>query len=154
VNELGFWSKVRALFNAHPYALLKKLPAEGFGGKGTPDGLYVVDGGVTGLLEFKYEPAWPVRADTLVKVGLTTQQRAWLEEWCAKSGRGHVLLGVAKDWFLLELHEVPPAVGDAEPRISRVALDGIRRQYRGGTFKDLARLPELLANLPAPVVDS
>jgi len=153
VNEAGFWTKVRGAINDTPHARAHKL-TDMFTA-GTPDALYCIDG-VTGVLELKYVPAWPVRDATLIEVGLTEAQRVWLEEWRGRAGgRAHVLLGVAKDWFLLELHEVPPAPAEGKlPRISRIALDAIRRQGRGATFKDLAGLlPATLAQQASPVVD-
>jgi len=141
VNESGFWDRARNAINEHPHGVAHKL-TDMFTA-GTPDALYCIEGH-TGVLELKYVQVWPKRAETNVPVGLTENQRAWMLDWKEKGwGRAHVLLGVEKDWFLLEMEEIPLAPA---PRLHPMYLEGVRARGAGGTFKDLkGLLPALLA---------
>lgn len=76
--------------------------------KGRPDVLFSImddaDGAMlTGMLELKYDPAWPARETTLIDVGLTAEQfrylQIWYENW-RDPRAAMVLFGVGKDWFL------------------------------------------------------
>lgn len=145
-NEGSFWTKVRNEFHKTPRQRLRRFTDNL--GPGAPDGLYTANG-VTGVLELKYLPRWPVRAGTKIKVGkdgLSEPQRMWLEDWEACGGRAHVLLGVDQEWFLLRLHEVPE-----DNYITRLALDAIRRDGRAGMMRDLKRLSVVLTGQLEPV---
>jgi len=143
VNEAGFWTKIRGSINAHPHGVAHKL-TDMFTA-GTPDALYCIEGH-TGVLELKYEPAWPKRSSTEVTVGLTENQRAWMLDWATKGwGTAWVLLGVAQEWFLLQIDEVPDY---PVPKIPRAYLEEVAARGYGGTFKDLKTvLPALLAGV-------
>ena|SRR5690242_450404 len=144
MNESGFWDKVRDAINAHPRGIARKLTDMFVAG--TPDARYCVEGHA-GLLELKYVPKWPTRIDT-VKIELTENQRTELLLWIEKGrGTAYVLLGVEKDWFLLDLDAIPPAPGSKQfPRLPVVYLEDVRARGDGGTFKDLkGLLPALLA---------
>lgn len=149
MNEAWFWAKVRGAFKDQPRTFLRKLPAEGFAGKGTPDGIYAVPG-AQGVLELKYTE-WPFRPSTPIDVGdhgVSPEQRLWLEGWVKAGGRGHVLLGVSLAWFLLRIDEVPE-----DSRVSRDFLKQVARDGRAGTTKTFKDLPALLAAQPHAVVN-
>lgn len=143
MNEAWFWKRTREAFKEHGRARLNKLPADGFAGAGVPDGMYCVEG-VAGVLELKYAPKWPARASTTVLPGLTPAQREWLADWVAVGGRAHVLMGVAREWFLMD---VPPS---HDTRYDRLWFEGLRHQGRAGMVKDINGLPALLRDLPWP----
>lgn len=65
---------------------------------GTPDVNYV-----GGWIELKQHDKWPVKPETILKLGhdLTTQQRIWLTRRMEKGGVALVLLQVARDYLLL-----------------------------------------------------
>lgn len=126
MNEAGFWAKVRAALHVPPRQVCRKL-TDAFTA-GTPDAFYVIDG-VVGFLELKYVPAWPKRAGTTVKVGLTVEQRRYLEMLRAAGARAHVLLGVARDVFLLAPDQIP-ADTDRLSRIKLFSPDVPRPQLR------------------------
>lgn len=140
MTEAWFWGRVRDAFNRRGGARLNKLPADGFAGAGIPDGLYCVDG-AAGVIELKYVPRWPARESTPIRTGLTPAQVAWMSDWKRAGGRAHVLLGVASEWFLLDV----PADHDA--RLSRLELDDCRRRGRSGAMHHLGSLPALLYDI-------
>jgi hypothetical protein len=142
-DEAAFWKVVReaAVRNR---GFVRKLPAEGFAGKGTPDGFFCLAGDIT-VAELKYVPAWPVRPDTDVAVKLTEHQNNWLAELVSPThgGRGFVVVGVADDWFLLRMHELGPA-NEFPIRLPQAQLR--ESLFRGKTTKvGLDRLIALLA---------
>ncbi len=76
--------------------------------KGRPDVLFSIFDHInghmlTGLLELKYDSAWPARHTTLIDVGLTGEQyrhlQIWYQNW-EDARAAMVLFGVGKDWFL------------------------------------------------------
>ncbi len=143
MNEASFWTKVRGAINAHPNGVAHKL-TDMFTA-GTPDALYCIRGH-TGVLELKYVPKWPVRTGTEIAIELTENQRAWMLDWIGKGlGSGFVLLGVAQEWFLLGVDEVPDY---PVPRLPVQYLKGITARGYGGTFRDLkSMLPACLERL-------
>jgi hypothetical protein len=151
MNEHGFWDKVRGILKDPPQSDANHLSAETIAG--TPDCLWAIRGKM-GLLELKFNRSWPVRDDTLVDVAVTVEQRRYLERIAATGNRAQVLLGVEDEWFLLEMHEVPPAPDPKKPpKISRLALAGVRRAGRAGSIdkKGLTKLRDLLASSTDPV---
>lgn len=140
-NEHAFSDAVARAFKKVPRARTRKLPADGYGGEGTPDRAYVVDG-VQGYLELKYVPFWPVRETTTVLVELTPRQFNWMADWIACGGRAHVLVGVSDEWFLMDLPSGPM------PRYDRLAFQALRAQGHAGKMRELRRLPALLHSLP------
>ena len=148
MNEARFWAKVREALNEPPFAMASKLSAEIIAG--TPDCLWAIDGKM-GLLELKYEPTMPKREKTKVTCAVTAEQRRFLDRVAATGNRAQVLLGIAKEWFLLEIHEVPEPDGPGAPKVSRSTLDACRRQGRSGTLKELSNLRAILSASPDPV---
>ena len=71
---------------------------------GTPDVAWTA-GGHSGFFELKHLPAWPARAETIVKPKhFTDEQRQWLHDWHMAGGRADLLLRVGsgrKAWWLL-----------------------------------------------------
>lgn len=132
-NEGAFWSAVRERLHVPPFAVCRKL-TDAFTA-GTPDAFYV-HAGITTYLELKYAPRWPVRADTVL-VGLTPDQRMYLELLRGVGAPAWVLLGVERDVLLLE-----PGIIPNDQRVHTTALGtgapGVR--FRG-------RLPDLAAAL-------
>lgn len=67
-------------------------------GTGTPDVNYV-----GGWIEDKYLPAWPKKANSIVRVRhYTPEQRAWHIKRCNAGGRVHVVIEVAGEWFVFD----------------------------------------------------
>lgn len=148
MNEARFWAKVREALNEPPSAMASKLSAEVIAG--TPDCLWAIDGKM-GLIELKYEPTMPKREKTRVTCAVTAEQRRFLERVAATGGRAQVLLGVAKEWFLLEIHEVPEPSGPGAPKVPRPTLEACRRTGRSGTIKELSKLRAILSTSRDPV---
>lgn len=76
-------------------------------GPGTPDIAYI-----GGWIEDKQLEAWPVRADTPVRVAhYTPQQRAWHSRHSRAGGRVHVVIEVARDVFVFRGDEAASGLG-------------------------------------------
>ena len=138
-NEGAFWGKVREALHKPPVSLCRKL-TDAFTA-GTPDAWYAVDGRV-GFLELKYLPAWPAKDTTLVSLGhgVTLEQRRYLDMLVQGGVPAWVLLGVAKDMFILRPQTVEAIYVDgAEGKVLRVWLE---------TDPAIVRVPNLRA-LPA-----
>lgn len=145
-NESAFWAKVREAVNA--VGTIKKLPAEGFAGKGTPDGAFAIRG-EQGIVELKYVTRWPARRATTVPIEVTPWQWIWLDDWVRKgSGRGFVLVGVGDDWFLLRMHELA-SLGPPTKRGWRVPQAWLRSAIFQGRLDDMPNLVSVLANARA-----
>lgn len=101
MSEGALWDTVRTALL--PWGALKRI--ENSVDLGTPDVLYclrrprsVPRVHVTGWVELKHLPAWPVRPDTPVVIDhLTREQVLFLEDW---PGAAYLLLQVEKDYLL------------------------------------------------------
>lgn len=78
-------------------APLKGVPVENIVYSGYPDISYT-----RGVIECKWEKAWPKRPSTVLRLTstFTPQQRRFLIEWCEAGGQGHLLLQVGQQWML------------------------------------------------------
>lgn len=143
-DEGSFWALTREAFKRHG-AFIRKLPAEGFAGKGTPDGIFAYSM-TSGVIELKYVKEWPKRPGTTVPVDLTPEQWNWLSDFVDKGGRGYVLLGVEDDWFLLRLHEIAAFESRADGGF-RATQQALRASKLQGRLGELSRVPDLVAQV-------
>jgi hypothetical protein len=76
---------------------LDAVPVENCVGLGTPDVNYV-----NGWIELKWLRAWPVHADTIVRLDhpLTPEQGAWLARRWGRGGFAWCMLQCRREWFL------------------------------------------------------
>ena len=107
--EKGFWGSLKRHTNQ-----AKKRGADIHFAKcqdafnsGWPDVVYRVES-TTGLMELKYVQQWPKRSTTKVKFKATAAQIQQLKNWYGKNGTGqsYGLLGVDREWFLLDVSTV------------------------------------------------
>lgn len=142
-NEGSFWALTRRAFQEEG-AFIRKLPAEGFAGKGTPDGFFA-HLGTNGVIELKYEKAWPKRVETTVPIDVTPEQWNWLTDCVGHGGRAFVLAGVEDDWFLLRVHELMTI-----PQGPKGGFRAPQQWLRDATFKgrlgELRKVPGLVAH--------
>jgi hypothetical protein len=88
-------SSIRS-FVVKALAPLHAVPVENVAWPGYPDVEYV-----GGVIELKQIPAWPKRADTIVRVEHFTQaQRTFLDDRGRAGDRTWVLLVVGREWLL------------------------------------------------------
>lgn len=150
-DEAAFRAAVLRAWKETYRAFIRKLPAEGFAGRGTPDDITCFEGKVA-MVEHKYVPAWPKRPQTKIPIELTPDQLGWLIDWRASGGRGFVLLGVEHDWFLLRLFELAAfnQYGLLELPF-KASQDALRKSlFRGTTTRaSLRTLPRLVAQISA-----
>jgi hypothetical protein len=108
-NEAAFWSDWLLPLLHQPVArrVAWKVPAETR--EGLPD-VWFKTAGLSGWLELKYVPQWPVRARTPIYVKVTAEQLAHLREARIARAAGWVLLGVDTEWFLLRPHGLRPDI--------------------------------------------
>lgn len=108
MNEAGFWATVvrPALHQPDIFGYVAwKVPAETRAG--LPDVWWSREAATRssernhGWLELKYVPAWPVRVTTPVTVEVRPDQLAHLREAHLAGAAAGVLLGVAREVFLL-----------------------------------------------------
>lgn len=115
MNERQWWSSHVKLAWHKPLKqwLAWKIQDEFFGGM--PDSICMANGAVA-IIEVKYEPDYPTRADTVMFVeqsikpkgkGLSVKQRNRLEEWAQCGGRAWVFFGVKKEGYLISIDQVP-----------------------------------------------
>lgn len=93
---------------------------------GIPDVSWACEG-KDGWLELKALRAWPKRADTPVRVGLTAEQAAWLEaRGRLGGGRCHVLVRVGQEHLLFDWREARRLQLDPLVRADLYKLAGAR----------------------------
>lgn len=77
---------------------LDAISVENSARPGTPDINYI-----GGWIELKILDAWPVNANTKVRVPcFTSQQRAWLRRRVDRGGAAYFLIRIADDWLLFD----------------------------------------------------
>ena len=136
MSEEAFRRRVRDALHQPPSSLCKRLHDAVVAG--VPDCFYAFAGRVT-FLELKWA-AWPKRERTPITVGLTVEQRRYLEELRGAGVAAYVLLGVGRrEWWLLDPSDVP-----ANLRVPQAWLRCDERQK--GT--DLRTLWRVLAARP------
>lgn len=86
---------------------------------GTPDVNFA-----WGWIELKSTNAWPVRADTPVRLDhpLTPQQRIWIRNRCATGGNVWILLTVASEWLLFRGEKAEVVGVASKEELRRAAL--------------------------------
>ena len=125
-NEAAFWADwlLSLLHRPAQRWVAWKVPAETR--EGLPD-VWFANPGWSGWLELKYQPQWPVRAQTPIHVRVKAAQLAHLREVGISGQAAFVLLGVDREYFLLKpgLLREDIALGREELE-SRSALRGWR----------------------------
>lgn len=104
MSEADLWGRVRT--GLSPFGRLYRV--ENAVGDGMPDVHYLLhrrpaERAVYGWLELKYEPEWPVRADTPVTLTkLTLGQVTWHQEHVAAGGRAWTLAQISRSLVLMD----------------------------------------------------
>jgi hypothetical protein len=102
--------------------------------RGTPDVNYCLDG-VEGWIELKEIDAWPVRANTCVRLDhYTNYQRIWHQLRSYANGRIHVLIHVpaARQWLMLRGLDAVKALGSCtRERLEELACVNVTGPYPG-----------------------
>lgn len=106
---------------------------------GIPD-LSYSGGGVNGWIELKWLPAWPKRADTIVKIDhYTKEQKHFLLSRGRAGGRCWLLLRVGREHLLFD-HERAQHVGEMD----RVLLGACCKLHEDNERLDFEYLTEVL----------
>lgn len=101
MNESKFWQSLRRYINSlrdSDTVMWRVADAQ----PGMPDVLWRIDNHA-GLMELKYRREWPKRWTTPIRFAATPQQILKLKDWRGTKGRAFGLLGVANEWFLLDV---------------------------------------------------
>jgi hypothetical protein len=101
MNETGFYQKVRKAIKEEN-GLVWKIPGGRFNA-GVPDFAFILEDGNSGWVELKYCATWPRADSSRLSSQPTALQLHHLQEWIDHGGRGWLLLGVADEWFLLDV---------------------------------------------------
>jgi hypothetical protein len=113
MNEKRFWSAyVRPVLHDPADGWVAWKVQDAFNA-GLPDVFWRGPWGWGGVIEMKYQPARPVRADTPLTVAVTPEQRRHLKEWAGDKGHAFVLYGLERTAYLLSL-DVPARVPQEE----------------------------------------
>lgn len=102
MTEKSFWKRLRRDLKGRDEDVTAWKVQDAFNA-GLPDVSLRV-GAAAAYLELKYVKEYPVRSSTNVWIGLSANQRQHLREWRGSrgDGLGFVLLGVGRDWYLLD----------------------------------------------------
>lgn len=145
MNERDFYNKVRTVLHHPPFAQLKKL--QDAVNPGLPDSVYVEaervwnqKDSLVAWIEFKYVPTWPKKEATLVKVGLTPNQRRWLQEWSEAGGHAFCLIGVDTTYYLFKSPNIPEALPNKTCHVGWASIEANMPDYRIGSLDNLAQV--------------
>ena len=134
MTEKTFWTNwVKPVLDQPPRRVANKV--QDVHNRGLPDVDYCLYG-ASGKLELKYVLAYPVKVDAKIPIDTSVEQRRQLSRWRMAGGQCYVLLGIARDWFLLP-YDVPTRLTAAE--ISGLAL-------ASGHLSQLEKLATYLEN--------
>jgi hypothetical protein len=149
VNERQWWSShVRKYWHQKSRGWTALKVQDSYNG-GLFDTIDCWEGRVVAI-ELKWIEHWPARATTVVLkdqseggLGLSPEQRRWLEIWRDGRGLSYVMLGVAREWFLFSLDMVPKG-GTTGLECYRTA------ELRGDGYPSLEKVPlYFIANFDA-----
>lgn len=135
MTEAGAWRYLRAAVGDRWYArrIEDRLAA------GTPDVFYAVPGRCCGWLELKHRPAWPARAATPLRLGLTAEQRRVLLDLRAAGVPAWVYLRVGRDHLLL--HPARAVDAPQDELLASAAWDNADRLWDVAGFLDALTQP-------------
>lgn len=152
MNERQWWSHhVKSRLHV-PGAKCTAWKVQDAFNAGLPDVLFSVPGSkaglrLNGLLELKYDPAWPARATTSIDIGLTAEQFRHLDHWARQNNDPRlavVLFGVGKDWWLF-----PHSAAVLAPGTKWLKDQIIKSAWCAGEgYSSLSTVWEQLANRP------
>ena len=101
MNESGVWKYIKKGMEGRWDA----TRIESSAGNGVPDVDYGLPG-IAGRLELKYEPNWPKREGTLVKLPLRPEQKIYITNRGKLHGNVWVLFRVVDDFFIVSWNQV------------------------------------------------
>ena len=147
MNERTWWSThVKPRWHQPAKRLVAwKVEDKFFSGMPDVDAMF---DGVAAKIELKYEPKWPGRPDTTLwfsynnkddkqKTIVSAIQHNYLTQYKDAGGNAFVLIGVGKDWLLLEHGTFP------NRPMTRAELEHAARLFTTGnkTYESLSNIP-------------